>query len=340
MWCSPTVDIALKQRLIGAIILVALAVIFLPLLVNGPAPDSGVVDVPLKAPSAPDNTKFETRELPLPPTTSNTTPIGNTPLQPLPSAVKGSHDVADTANVLPPAVAAGNYAVNFGAYSSPIDANKVIMRLTQARLPGFSEKIQINGIPAWLVRIGPYAEQAQAEAVRLEAIKIRSDVNARVVILDAKLESPVTNPLVPSTPSRTKPTTTVQTETSKLPVKQVPSPSKLTQPPRATITAAKSAASTAKPPVTPPVVAPKVPAASSIGFAVQLGAFGRLEDANVLCDRVRAAGFSAFVEQVNTDKGLLHRVRVGPVPKRETADQLKAQVAAKIGIIGMVRSHP
>jgi cell division septation protein DedD len=35
------VDTPLKQRLIGAIVLVALAVIFLPMLVKGPAPDSG-----------------------------------------------------------------------------------------------------------------------------------------------------------------------------------------------------------------------------------------------------------------------------------------------------------
>ena len=34
-------DTALKQRLIGAVVLVALAVIFLPMLVKGPAPDSG-----------------------------------------------------------------------------------------------------------------------------------------------------------------------------------------------------------------------------------------------------------------------------------------------------------
>ncbi|RXE43711.1 sporulation protein, partial [Xanthomonas perforans] len=40
-------DTALKQRLIGAIVLVALAVIFLPMLVKGPAPSSGVADVPL-----------------------------------------------------------------------------------------------------------------------------------------------------------------------------------------------------------------------------------------------------------------------------------------------------
>ena len=59
-----------------------------------------------------------------------------------------------------------------------------------------------------------------------------------------------------------------------------------------------------------------------------------------LRDKVRAAGFSAFVEQVRTEKGTLHRVRVGPVANRADAEQLKAQVAAKVGVAGMVRPHP
>ncbi|KPN08266.1 sporulation protein, partial [Xanthomonas arboricola pv. pruni] len=100
----------------------------------------------------------------------------------------------------------------------------------------------------------------------------------------------------------------------------------------------------AKPEPAKPVVAapaaPAAPAASSVGFAVQLGAFGRAEDADALRDRVRAAGFSAFVEQVRTDKGALNRVRVGPVANRGDAEQLRAQVAAKVGISGMVRPHP
>ena len=82
------------------------------------------------------------------------------------------------------------------------------------------------------------------------------------------------------------------------------------------------------------------PAASSVGFAVQLGAFAHPADATALRDKVRAAGFSAFVEQVRTDSGVLNRVRVGPVASREQAEQLKAQVAAKVGIAGMVRPHP
>ena len=57
-------DPGLKQRLVGAAVLVALAVIFLPMLVQGPAPDSGVSDVPLTMPDAPQG-EYETRDLPL-----------------------------------------------------------------------------------------------------------------------------------------------------------------------------------------------------------------------------------------------------------------------------------
>ena len=57
-------------------------------------------------------------------------------------------------------------------------------------------------------------------------------------------------------------------------------------------------------------------------------------------DKLRAAGFSAFTEQVSTDKGSLTRVRVGPVVSRSAAEQLQAQVKAKTGVDGIVRPHP
>ncbi|WP_196768870.1 SPOR domain-containing protein, partial [Xanthomonas arboricola] len=123
------------------------------------------------------------------------------------------------------------------------------------------------------------------------------------------------------------------------PVAAAPKPAEAPKPAPAKPEVAKT--EPAKPEPTKPVVAaPAAPAASSVGFAVQLGAFGRAEDADALRDRVRAAGFSAFVEQVRTDKGALNRVRVGPVANRGDAEQLRAQVAAKVGISGMVRPHP
>ncbi|CAD0312622.1 SPOR domain-containing protein [Xanthomonas hortorum] len=354
-------DTALKQRLIGAIVLVALAVIFLPMLVKGPAPSSGVADVPLEAPAAPANGEFETRELPL--VTPGDAPAGGAlgmrGAATAPAAVQDNPDAADLANnpssaPSAPDVAAGNYAVNFGAYATSADADAVIARLKQAQLPGFSEKTQINGRPAWRVRVGPYVDQAQAESARLQAVKVRGDVNAQVVTLDANAAAPA--PAAAPTPApAAKPSssvaaasTTAPTRTESLPpepakpVAAAPKPAEVPKPVPAKPEVAK--AEPAKPEPAKPVVAaptaPAAPAASSVGFAVQLGAFGRAEDANALRDRVRAAGFSAFVEQVRTDKGALNRVRVGPVANRGDAEQLRAQVAAKVGISGMVRPHP
>jgi len=339
------VDTALKQRLIGAIVLVALAVIFLPMLVKGPAPDSGVSDVPIEAPPAPADGQFETRELPL--VTPGSAPQGGavgmngTPgSTPAPVANPAAAATPAEDGALPPATAAGNYAVNFGAYASEADANAVIARLKQSRLPGFSEQTQINGRPAWRVRIGPYADHAQAESVRLEAVKVRSDVNAQVVVLNADAADPAPAATA-STPAPTAPSAPVRSEAlPPEPAKPVPAAAKPSTPVAAAPKPTPAAPKPQAPAPAPKPAAPSAPAASSVGFAVQLGAFGRVEDANALRDRARAAGFSAFVEQVRTDKGTLNRVRVGPVANRADAEQLKAQVASKVGISGMVRPHP
>ncbi|PPT94945.1 sporulation protein [Xanthomonas arboricola pv. arracaciae] len=349
-------DTALKQRLIGAIVLVALAVIFLPMLVKGPAPSSGVADVPLEAPAAPANGEFETRELPL--VTPGDAPAGGAlgmrGAGSAPAAVQDNPDAADLANPSSapsaPEVAAGNYAVNFGAYATSADADAVLARLKQAQLPGFSEKTQINGRPAWRVRVGPYVDQAQAESARLQAVKVRSDVNAQVVTLDANAAAPApaASTPTPAPAPAAKPSSSVAAASTAAPTKTEslpPEPAKPAEAPKPAPAKPEVAKTEpAKPEPTKPVVAapaaPAAPAASSVGFAVQLGAFGRAEDADALRDRVRAAGFSAFVEQVRTDKGALNRVRVGPVANRGDAEQLRAQVAAKVGISGMVRPHP
>ncbi len=339
--CLPSVDTPLKQRLIGAIVLVALAVIFLPMLVKGPAPDSGVANVPIAAPDAPADGQFQTRELPL------VAPAGGaTGLQgaastavPLGESAPTPADAAADADTSP-AVAAGNYAVSFGAYASQKDADAVIAYLKRSNLPGFSEPATINGRAAFRVRVGPYADRAQAEAARLEAVKVRNDVKAEVVTLDARAETPVA--AAPASSASAAPAAAaVTTETlppeptvaSKPAVKpEAPKPAPKPEPKPETRPTATEAAK--------PVAVPTAPAASGVGFAVQLGAFGKAEDANALRDKVRAAGFSAFVEQVRTDKGTLHRVRVGPVANRAEAENLKAQVASKVGVAGMVRPHP
>ncbi|WP_421570696.1 SPOR domain-containing protein [Stenotrophomonas sp. PD6] len=341
-------DTPLKQRLIGAIVLVALAVIFLPMLVKGPAPDSGVANVPISAPDAPADGQFQTRELPLVAPTGAATGLqsGVSSTQPpqQDAAAPAEPAAADTS----PAVAAGNYAVSFGAYASQADANAVIAFLKKAQLPGFSEPATINGRQAWRVRVGPYADRAQAEAARLEAVKVRNDVKAEVVTLDARADSaavaaaptPAPTPTpAPAASSAAAAPAAATVKTEALPPEPVaaakPAPKPEAPKPEPKPAPAKPEQAAAK-----PVDVPATPAASSVGFAVQLGAFGQAAEANALRDKVRAAGFSAFVEQVRTDKGTLNRVRVGPVANRAEAENLKAQVASKVGVAGMVRPHP
>jgi cell division septation protein DedD len=348
-------DTALKQRLIGAVVLVALAVIFLPMLIKGPAPDSGVSDVPLDVPQAPDG-QYETRELPLvaPGNVPNSGAVGmeadapagtgNAPTNPAASSTAP----AAGGQMLPAADAAGGFAVSFGAYASTADADAVIARLKEAQLPGYSEPATINGKTAYRVRIGPYADRAAAESVRLRAVQVRDDVKAQVVVLNA------TTPAAASTASTPVPAAAAPTVTTQALPPEPAKPTTTSLPPAPKPTATKPVETkptetkpvATKPAETKPVAKPaasttaSAPAASNVGFAVQLGAFASAADANALRDKVRAGGFSAFVEQVRTDKGALSRVRVGPVANRADAEKLKSQVAAKFGINGMVRPHP
>jgi cell division septation protein DedD len=238
---------------------------------------------------------------------STATPLGNdggVVTAPLAGATPASGTTAPAAAMLPAPTAGGDFAVNFGAFSTTAAADRIIASLRASQLPGYRESATVDGKPVQRVRIGPYATRAEAEAARLRAAHVRDDVGARVVTLDADNTSPK--------PADTAPAA---------------------KPVAATVT---KPAEIAKP-VAP---TPKPVATSGTGFAVQLAAFSKPDDATALRDRLRGAGFSAFTEAVSTDKGTLTRVRVGPVLNRAEADQLKAQVKSKVGIDGIVRPHP
>jgi cell division septation protein DedD len=317
---------ALKQRLLGAAVLVALAVTFLPMLVMDPAPESGASDVPLKLPPAPAP-GIETRELPL---VEPAAPAGPAlaPAQPpadAPAEVAAEPAEASPA-MFPAPTAGGDFAVSFGSYATAADAARVVGALRASQLPGYAEVVTTGTRALHRVRIGPYATRADAEAARLRAAHVRDDVGARVVVLDA-----ATSATAPAS-SAGKPATTP-------PAKPAVDGADAAAGSRTVATAPRPATEPSTPPApaTPP--APQ-PAAAAVGFAVQLGAFSNAADAQRLQDRARAAGFSAFVEPVRTEAGTLHRVRLGPVADRAAADALRSQAAGRLGVSGIVRPHP
>ena len=87
-----------------------------------------------------------------------------------------------------------------------------------------------------------------------------------------------------------------------------------------------------------PEAAPE--SASSTGmWAVQLGSFGNQQNAERLAADLRKQGFAAFLSQLSTDSGQLHRVRIGPQKNRESAEAMAARLA-KAGHKGQVVPHP
>jgi len=90
-------------------------------------------------------------------------------------------------------------------------------------------------------------------------------------------------------------------------------------------------------PTTPPA---KTQAASTTGmWAVQLGSFSSKDNAEKLAADLRKQGYAAFLSQLATDSGRLHRVRIGPQKDRQSAEAMASRLA-KVGHDGQVVPHP
>lgn len=74
-------------------------------------------------------------------------------------------------------------------------------------------------------------------------------------------------------------------------------------------------------------------------WAVQLGSFSNEENADRLAADLRKQGFAAFLSQLQTASGELHRVRVGPQKDRDSAEAVAATLQRN-GHRSQVVPHP
>ena len=295
----------LKQRLIGAIVLAALALIFVPMLLRSPDvrdPDSA--DVSLNIPDEPDADGIKTIDIPLDqPAAASPAELPELPEpEPIP--------LADDA-----AAAAGLYAVVITA-ADETQAKAIAEGLKAQKLVPL---IQSNG-QRFRIRIGPYDSRDLAEAARLRSTAVVS--GGTVVAMDA---------VAPG-----------QTGSASMPVQSAapaPAPAKTAD---AAVASAPVAAVTKPVSVPPPTkaAAKPEPASDAKGFAVQIGAPASEQAAQSLRDKARAAGFTSYIQPVETETGRRYRVRIGPEHSREAATALLAAVKQKTGIDGFVVKHP
>lgn len=327
-------DTSLKQRLIGAAVLVALAVIFLPMLVQGPAPDNGAGDVSLNIPEQPPGA-METREMPLQlPAAPDLAPlpddpnrvvavdtdsaaqadalVGNEPALPADAAGEATALTAPPAPIPAPAVTAVPEPASAApATSSPSTTPSPSVAASKPAAPVTA------ATGGYAVNLGAYGNLANAktlfEQLRAAGLPATSDA----VTLSGK----------PAARLRLGPyARRADAEADRLKAL------KLRADLPATVVALDGAVAATV--TTPPATANKV------GFAVQVGAFRATGDAAKLVESLRNSGFAAFSESVRTDSGTLYRVRVGPEIRRADAEKLRDAVAAKLKLDGIVVPHP
>jgi len=315
----------LKQRLIGAAVLIALAVIFLPMAVHSPGPETGVGDVSLTIPEQPPRA-VQTQELALQlPTTTPQPALDPLPDDPdrvvtvdadspeRPDALAG-HEPAPTSepSATPPIVAA----------AEPIPDVKPAVPKPVAPKP-----VAPKPAPALSAAAGAYAVNLGTYANLDNASKLLASLKAAG--LAATSES-VTVSGKPAMRLRLGPYAR-QADAQSARISALGVRADLP----ASVVALDGAQTATQTPTTSPAAAkPKV------GFAVQVGAFSDKTDATALVERLAKAGFIAFSEPVKTAGGTLYRVRVGPEITRAEAEQLRTSVSDKLKLDGIVVSHP
>ena len=82
--------------------------------------------------------------------------------------------------------------------------------------------------------------------------------------------------------------------------------------------------------------AESAPRTGVVAWTVQLGSFANDENARRLIDKLREAGFPAYLERQLNDAGTAFKVRVGPEIRREDAEKLRANLENKFALKGML----
>jgi len=76
------------------------------------------------------------------------------------------------------------------------------------------------------------------------------------------------------------------------------------------------------------------------GFAVQVGSFVNQDNADGETERLDGLGFDAFRFSEQVGERMIWRVMVGPVAERAAAEELKTQLVDEAGVEGLVVSYP
>lgn len=303
-------DIALKQRMVGASVLIALGVIFIPMILEGPDPE-GTQSVDLEIPPISNSRILPVGDA----STSQQTPPPESRAVEAPAASEPARDRADET---PPAESLAGAETtsdaNEDARVDEVPASEEQQPLSppavaaaepapQRQTPAAAQPTTAS-TEVWAVQVGSF--RSQSSAVDLTSQLLAADFPAyleSLLVRDAQLYRIRVGPLADENEAQT-----VATQIKG----RLPS-------------------------LTPAVMSPdKMTSAATVmsTWSVQLGSFRDRENANSLRDRLRQAGHPAYIRIV----GASFRVLVGPELDRASIDGVRSEIDREFGISGIVVS--
>lgn len=308
-------DKALKQRLVGAIVLIILAVIVLPMLLSGRSETLKQESRQIEVPPKPDELSIETRRFPVGvPNHPDARPADSA----APPGPSGTMEQAASAGETPRPASqeqAGSEAAGAGIESPP--------PVTTIKLPGAADKPVVAPMlvnedadtPRYLVQVGSFSTEKRANALaqrlRGQGLDVVMDVVDRTA---GRMHRVRVGPY-----TRREDADAVVNG-----LRDDPDPELSELAPRILDLRPDDGA---------PVTTPSDPL---VRWVVQVGSFSEAGRADALVNTLRQAGLAAFSEQVTAAAGIAFKVRIGPEISRDRAIELQRKVKQEHGLDGFV----
>jgi DedD protein len=352
----------LKTRLLGAAVLLALLVLFVPMLFSSkpPAP-GGDQAVSLAIPPAPDR-DLQTKTMSLNPDAAVGAPSGtaSTAQTGASKVTTGASGQLATVNIgsnrprdvetdalagkkpEPTTVTTGSGASatepvipmqNRASASVPSAKQAAVIAAAQKapKTALANDAAPVSGRGSYKINLSAYASAAGAANLQRRVQALGYPVSSHAITQGGQPRT-----VVIAGPFETR----TAAEAARLKITQsVPGvPARLQQ--DASEESASAAAPFAAPASKAAAAVPTATKSRAGGFAVQLAAMSSQGDATALRDKLRGAGFDGFLDSVQAGGKQLWRVRAGPQTQRADAERIRDQIKAKLGIAGNIVAVP
>ncbi len=318
-------DKALKQRLLGATVLVILGVVFIPMILDGP-PTDGYQEIEVPIPDQLDR-GYETRLLPVNPSTETVPVQGDSsepqtdlgtvvetrviPMDPADAEPVQSGSTNQTADAEPAPVEGDAPAVASETTTATAESDAGSTSATTQPQPQASSDMAVQAT-GWTLQLGTFGNENNASGLSQRVQAAGWEARLTPIERDGKTLYRVSSGVYSNKDEATEAGRMFTTQFADInfAVRQIE---------------AVSAASENR--------------EGLKTWMIQVASFGQEANAISLRDKLRAAGYVAHVS--NSRQGQVpYRVRVGPVLRRSEAESTRDRIRSAFDLQGIIVSHP